>query len=124
MRHAPRLVLVLSAALLLGACAAGGGTRSGPDGFVVPIEVENTLADRAGATIYIVRTGDGVRRLLGPVEAGRKRSFDYDAVTGDHRLVARQGMGPDSTLSEPFRLAPGLRVQWTLGENRLAVGPR
>lgn len=118
------LAVVAAGAIALSACAAATGSAGGQGGFIVPIEVENTLSGLTGATVYIVRNSGSGRRLLGPVESGSKRTFDYDASVGQYRLVARQGVGMDSTVSDQFRLEPGVVVQWSLGVNRLLVGTR
>lgn len=118
------LAVVAAGAVALSACAASTGSTAGQDGFVVPIEVENTLSGLTGATVYIVRSSGSGRRLLGPVESGSKRTFDYDASVGQYRLIARQGVSMDSIVSEQFRLEPEVVVQWSLGMNRLLVGTR
>lgn len=119
------LAVIALAAIALAACsAASTGTQGGQDTFLVPIEVDNNLSGLTGATIYIVRSTGTNRRLLGPVESGRKNTFNYDASIGSYRLIARQGVGMDSIVSEQFRLDPGVYVQWSLGVNRLLLGTR
>jgi hypothetical protein len=129
MRAAPvaLLMLVTVAGLGLAACAAKTGTGAGAatTGFVVPIEVENNLSGLVGTSIYITRSSGTGRRLLGPVENGQKRTFEYDAVAGTFKLIARQqGVRADSIVSDNFQLQPGMAVQWLIPTNRLLVGSR
>jgi len=121
------LLLTIAAGAGLAACAAksGDGAEAAATGFVVPIEVENNLSSLSGASIYIARANGTGRRLLGPVESGRKRTFDYDARAGMFRLTAKpQGVRADSVLSDPFQLQPGMVVQWSIPNNRLLTGTR
>jgi hypothetical protein len=122
------LLLTVAAGTALAACAAKtGGDQAGAaaTGFVVPIEVENNMDGLSGASIYISRSTGSSRRLLGPVETGRKRTFQYDAREGMYRLTARpQGIRGDSVVSDVFQLQPGMVVQWTIPTNRLLTGTR
>jgi len=119
-------VLVTTAGLSLAACAAKAGTEAGAaTGFIVPIEVENNLSGLTGTAVYIARSTGTGRRLLGPVETGRKRTFQYDAKEGLYRLTAKQqGTRSDSIVSDPFQLQPGMVVQWSIPTNRLLTGSR
>lgn len=114
------LLIVAAAALTAGACASTGTAGDGA-GFTVPVEVDNNLLQFGGVTVYISRSSGTSRRLLGPVEGGRKATFQHDAETGTYVLTARQA-GAADLVSEPFQLQPGARVSWTLAQNRLLVG--
>src|SRR3972149_4028676 len=107
------LMLITAVSMTLAACAAstGGGAAEGT-GFIVPIEVENNLSGLSGTSVYIARSTGTGRRLLGPVETGRKRTFEYDAREGMYRLTAKQqGIGQDSIVSDAFQLQPGMEVR-------------
>jgi len=121
------LLLMTGTALAVAACAAKSGGEAGAasTGFIVPIEVENNLTGLGGASIYISHPSGTSRRLLGPVESGRKRTFEYDAKAGVFKLTARQqGTRADSIVSENFQLQPGMAVQWSIPMNRLLTGTR
>jgi hypothetical protein len=120
------LMLITAVGTTLAACAAKSGAEPGaPSGFLVPIEVENNLSGLTGTSVYIARSTGGSRRLLGPVETGRKRTFQYDAREGLYRLTAKQqGMRADSVVSDVFQLQPGMVVQWSVATNRLLTGTR
>jgi len=126
--RAARISIVLficAAGLALVACAANSAGSGGNSGYVVPIEVENNLSGLSGASIYIARSSGTGRRLLGPVESGQKKTFEYDARNGTYRLTARpQGVGQDSIVSDVFQLQPGMVVQWSIPTNRLLTGTR
>ncbi|NJD11080.1 MAG: hypothetical protein FIB01_11825, partial [Gemmatimonadetes bacterium] len=115
------VLLITAAGLGLGACAAKSGAEGGaaPGNFVVPIEVENNVSGLSGTAVYISRSSGTGRRLLGQVESGRKRSFDYDAKAGVYKLTARLqgGTRADSIVSENFQLQPGMVVQWIIPTN-------
>jgi hypothetical protein len=119
-------MLVTGAGVALAGCAANSGS-AGADAtsFTVPIEVENNVSGLTGTSIYIARSSGTGRRLLGPVESGRKRTFQYDAKEGLYRLTAReQGVRADSIVSEPFQIQPGMVIQWSIPANRLLTGTR
>jgi len=116
------VTLVAAAGFYAPGCAPTAGSTT--DAFVVPIEVDNNLTGLSGASIYINRSTGTSRRLLGPVEAGKKRTFEYDARAGFYRLIARRAMSDDSIVSDTFQLQPGTMVQWSIPMNRLLTGSR
>jgi hypothetical protein len=120
------LSLIAATTTSLAACAASTGAGGADSAsFIVPIEVENNLSGLEGTSIYIARSSGTGRRLLGPVESGRKRSFEYDAREGTYRLTAKQqGIRSDSIVSDAFQLQPGMVIQWSVPTNRLLTGRR
>jgi len=120
------LSLITATTTTLAACAASTGTGGADSAsFIVPIEVENNSSGLEGTSIYIARSSGTGRRLLGPVESGRKRSFEYDAREGIYRLTAKQqGIRSDSIVSDAFQLQPGMVIQWSVPTNRLLTGRR
>lgn len=123
------LLVLAGGALTLAGCAAKGGTgaeagtaAAATEGaFQVPIEVDNNLSALTGVTVYVQRQGGTNRRMLGMVESGQKRTFEYDAREGTFQLLARRGGGQSDIVSELFQLSTGMGVQWSLGNNRLLL---
>lgn len=122
------LALVASAGVTLAACAAKTGSSTPAAGtFVVPIEIENLAGmGGGGASVYISTTSGSRRRLLGPIDNGQKKTFQYDAREGNYELTARLGLGQDSVVSEAFQLTPNTVISWSfgMGTNRLLMGTR
>jgi hypothetical protein len=114
------LTLVL---IVAGACASGStatqNTAAVADGpaMTQSIVVDNGLQGLVSLTIYITQESGG-RRLLGPVESGKKATFTYEAAPGVYQLTARGG-GQHEILSEKFRVDAAGSMTWRLPSNNL-----
>lgn len=113
-----RVIRLLLALLVAG--AACSGTRSAAAGAAdtMTIRVENNRPGVPSAQIVIVPEV-GVRRQLGPVEAGRSAEFEYDGAPGNYQLVA---LLPNGELrSQTFRLFAGSTARWNMATGSVLV---
>ncbi|MEO5511762.1 MAG: hypothetical protein ABIV28_03390 [Longimicrobiales bacterium] len=113
--------------VVAGACASAtqastdtAALNAGPS-FPISILVDNGMTNMQGITVSITRESGGPR-LLGPVEAGRKKTFNYDASPGGYQLIARRGVGEENMVSEVFRLEAATSLTWRLPSNTVIKG--
>lgn len=127
LRQRRRWALGPTALLLIG-CASSGQTASGePEdaeaGEVssVSFEVSNDFTARRPVTVF-VRSSAGERSLLGSVQPGQTRAFEFKSTsfTGTFQLIA-QAPGFDDITSQPFSLFAGYTVSWRLAINATRV---
>jgi len=124
----------LAPVLLVAACASGSGggtseatpqTATGVDTGLAAIEVVHNWASNSSVlTIMIEPQSGGVRRSLGQIEPGQTRTFSYDALPGNYRLMV-QGVncgGSTPGCSPTFRLSNREIARWDMQLNR--VTPR
>ncbi len=110
--------------LVAGACASGStattstaAANAGPN-FPISVMVDNGLSGLQGVTVSITRESGG-RRLLGPVDSGKKKTFTYEASSGVYQLLARRGAGDEDIVSEKFRVDATANITWRLPSNTL-----
>src|SRR5262245_56902615 len=122
-----RYPLILSL-ITLAACASGSGTstaeKASPSTDVAPaaaaqIVVENLGVNANSFAILIEPSAGGVRKNLGTIEPNETKTFSYDAVPENYKLIAQGGTG--ETKSNEFRLSNTQKAVWTLANNRVAV---
>ena len=117
--------------VLVGCASSGQGTAAGEteeegSGEVssVTVEVQNDLTSRRPVDVRIVSSA-GERVLLGSVQLGRTRAFEYrsSSFSGTFSLIA-QAPGGATIESQPFSLFAGYTVSWRLSTNltRLFAG--
>lgn len=116
-----RVVRGLPVALLLAACATGGGPARRVQGEEVRVEVHNDLVPQGPITVRMV-TSTGRRVILGEVGPGQIRTLSYAEpnLGGSHRLVAEPNSGA-ALVSQAFTLVPQARVIWTLRNNLIRI---
>ncbi len=125
-RPPPWLWLPFAACIAVVGCA--GGRSDDPDPAlaepsqrtVIPITVNNDLAPRASATIWL--RGEEATRILGSVAPGRERTFnvDWPEHSGQQRLAATMLNG--KLTSESFSISANSAVRWKLADNALVIG--
>jgi hypothetical protein len=108
--------LVLSFAVLLGACASGGGMSGGGQGSVA-LEVENNLIPPTSLSVYALPE-IGSRQLVGIVQPGRTRVLRFDPVgaSGQYRFMAETTEGRE-IVSNPLTISSGATVSWDVNSN-------
>ena len=100
--------------------SAGETADAGPT-FDVQIEVENAVSGLAPLSIYIQRQSSG-RKLLGTVNSGQKRTFNYTASSGVYTLSAPRSAGQETFTSEQIQLNGSEKIFWRLPANTVTRG--
>jgi hypothetical protein len=115
----------LLSAVFAAACASSGtGTADEPAGAQSGIAINIQNNDPGGSTITVSVVPDvGVRRTLGQVPSGETRTFAYDGVPGQYRLIALSDAGGERR-SELFRIFANSMVRWNLSTNNVTVSGR
>jgi hypothetical protein len=105
-------------------CASGGTTADEPAGAQtgIAIIVQNNAPGGSTITVSVVPEV-GVRRTLGQVPFGDTRTFPYDGIPGQYRLIAL-GDGGGERQSEVFRIFADSNVRWNLSTNNVTVSGR
>lgn len=122
MTHARRIrrAFTLAGALVVAACASGGGSTPGAEpaavqtggGNQVAFQVRNDIVPPATITVYIAPE-TGSRRRLGTIPPNGQQTFNFNPGirSMEHRLVAEVS-GGQGTQSNPFTLEGATRVTW------------
>ena len=113
-------VTTLLAAFALAGCAgaspsggAAGGAEVGATPGETAIVIDHRNSSINSATIYLVPTSGGARRVLGIVAFREQRRFPVEiSGSANYRLIAEGGGEPLTT--RDFILRPGDVVEWDL----------
>ena len=89
----------------------------------ITVHVENRINPPVSLTIYLRNAQIG-QRTLGSVSPNQTRSFnvDMEIFGSDEFNMVAQPPGGSQIVSTPFRLSPGVTVNWRLPANGITVG--
>lgn len=116
-------LLAAAAVVTLASCAPAATASGGDSGsdLVLRIEIRNNYPTAVSREVLLAEAGGSPRRI-GSVPAGSTRTLDARSVDfGQQHTLAAQSLTGDLVESELFVAAPGSRVVWELGPNRLRI---
>ncbi len=123
-----RALLLPVVVLTLAGCASGGSQEEAGDVDPaltggITVQVQNRINPPVSLTIFLRNARIG-QRTLGSVSPNRTRSFnvDMEIFGSDEFNMVAQPPGGSEIVSTPFRISPGVTVNWRLPENGITVG--
>jgi hypothetical protein len=127
-RPVGRALALSTAIVLLTGCASGGGQEEAVEADPslaggITVQVDNRINPPLQLTIFLRNSTIG-QRTLGSVSPNRTRSFNVDLEifgSDEFNMVAQRPNGTE-IISTPFRISPGVTVNWRLPANGITVG--
>jgi hypothetical protein len=124
---------ILALAFVVAGCASSGATSTGgstaaASGPASPISivVDNNTTGLNAFTISISKSNGGSgNKVLGPVDAGRRKTFSYDATEGNYQLIAKRAGAPPTEqplTSQVIQINGATTVTWHLQTNTIVEG--
>jgi hypothetical protein len=120
------LVFVAAGCASSGASSTGASAAAAGPASPISIVVDNNTTGLNAFTISISKSnGSAGNKTLGPVDAGRKKTFSYDATEGNYQLIAKRAGAPPTEqplTSQVLQINGPTTITWHLQTNTIVEG--